>query len=314
MNSLLYIVWNADPTLFTLGPLTIRWYGLFFALAFFTGYTIMQRMLKREGLPIQWMDSLLIYMMVGTIAGARLGHVFFYQWDYYRDNLMEIPMVWEGGLASHGAAIGIILALWLWSRRISKLTVLWSLDRIVILVALSGMFIRTGNFFNHEIVGKPTQTESGVKFVRNYDDFTTSELASVTKTNFWNEDGEADRSLIDKAYNRLTEESEFASVLEAIPNRYPAQLYEAGIYLLVSVLLMLLYLFTTAGARPGLLFGLFLTITFVARFFIEFYKEVQVEFEQDMRLMMGQWLSIPFVLIGIGFIVRSAMQPKKNAA
>ncbi len=156
MNSLLYITWNVDPILFEVGPLSIRWYGLLFASGFFCGHFIMQKILDREGFSKEWMDSLLLYMMVGTILGARLGHVFFYQWDYYQDNLGEILQVWKGGLASHGAAIGIILSLFLWSRKVSKKSLLWILDRIVITVALAGMFIRLGNLMNHEIVGAPT--------------------------------------------------------------------------------------------------------------------------------------------------------------
>lgn len=154
--TLLAIYWDVDPTLFELGPLTIRWYGLLFALAFLCGYYVMAYFLKKEGQPKDWMDSIVLYMMLGTILGARLGHVFFYDWEYYRHNLIEIPQLWKGGLASHGAAIGIIIALWLYSKFVTKKSVLWALDRIVVTVALAGLFIRTGNLMNHEIVGQPT--------------------------------------------------------------------------------------------------------------------------------------------------------------
>ncbi len=154
--SLMFITWDVDPNLFEIGPITVRWYGLLFASAFLVGHYIMQNILIRENQPKEWMDSLLIYMMVGTVLGARLGHVFFYQWDYYSQNLGEILQVWKGGLASHGAAIGIILSLTLWSYKVSKKPLLWILDRIVITVALAAVFIRFGNLMNHEIIGDVT--------------------------------------------------------------------------------------------------------------------------------------------------------------
>jgi phosphatidylglycerol:prolipoprotein diacylglycerol transferase len=153
--SYLYITWTVDPVAIELGPLAVRWYGLLFALAFLAGYYLMQHILKKEGKPVAWMDSLLMYTMLGTVLGARLGHVFFYQWDYYQDHLLEIIQVWKGGLASHGAAIGIIVSLWLWSKKVSKEALMWILDRIVIMVALAAVFIRFGNLMNHEIVGAP---------------------------------------------------------------------------------------------------------------------------------------------------------------
>lgn len=313
MNSLLYVIWNVDPTLFQLGPITIRWYGLLFAASFLFGYMIMQRFLVKEGLSKDWVDSLLIYMMAGTIAGARLGHVFFYQWDYYQDHLLEILMVWEGGLASHGAAIGIIISLLIWSKKISKKSLLWILDRVVVTVALSGLFIRTGNFFNHEIVGKPTGTDDGVKFLRNQDDININQLEHVTGMNFW-KGNEFQTDVMNEAYEQLATNPDYVSILSQIPSRYPAQLYEAGTYAIIFLLLMALYHYTSAGKKHGLLFGLFLTLVFTARFIIEFYKEVQVEFEEGMALDMGQWLSIPFVAIGLFFIVRSLLSKPNTAA
>lgn len=312
MNSLLYAIWNVDPTLFEIGPITIRWYGVLFAASFFFGYMLMQRFLTREGLPKDWVDSLLIYTMVGTVVGARLGHVFFYQWDYYQDHLLEILMVWEGGLASHGAAVGIILALYLWSRKISKKSILWALDRVVVTVALSGLFIRLGNFFNHEIVGKPTGTDGGVKFLRNMDDITAGQLQQATQIDIW-PDGQLSTDALNEAYDKLATSPDLLYVLDQIPNRYPAQLYEAGSYLLIFFLLMALYYKTDAGRRPGLLFGLFLVLIFTARFIIEFYKEVQVAFEENMALDMGQWLSIPLVVVGLVFVGWSLMKKPQPA-
>jgi len=174
MSSLLSITWTVGPKIIDLGPITLRWYGLLFAAAFLAGYNLMGRIFKREGIAQEQLDSLLMYMMIATVVGARLGHVFFYDWGYYSQNLSEIPKVWHGGLASHGAAIGIIVGMWLFSMRVSKRSVLWILDRVVITVALSGIFIRTGNFFNHEITGVATNLPWGVIFTLDPDNPTTA--------------------------------------------------------------------------------------------------------------------------------------------
>ena len=313
MNTLLNMIWTVDPVFFELGPISVRWYGLLFAIAFMSGFYIIQWMFKKEKCPEAWMDSVFITVMIGTIVGARLGHVFFYQWDYYQDNLLEILMIWKGGLASHGAAIGIVLSLYIWSKRTSKRSILWILDRVVIVVALSGLFIRGGNFINHEIVGKPTQTESGVKFMRNYDDITPNDVQRVTQMSVYT-DNEIDREKLNAAYDELMADEKYASVIEQVPNRYPAQLYEAIAYFVIFLLLMGAYVFTAAGEMRGLIFGVFLTALFSARFFIEFLKEVQVDFEESMVLDMGQWLSIPAVVLGIYFIIRAMMNNKKEAS
>ena len=263
MNNLLYITWEVDPILFELGPLAVRWYGLLFAMAFLVGYYIMQNFLKREKLPVEWMDSILMYMMIGTIAGARLGHVFFYQWDYYQHNLLEIIQIWKGGLASHGAAIGIIASLWIWSMKVSKRPLLWVLDRIVITVALAAVFIRTGNLMNHEIVGAPWDGSWAFLYTR-------------------------------------------AGYMELVP-RHPAQIYEAIAYSFLFLVLITLYYKTSAAEKKGMLFGLFLIGLVSARFVIEFFKEVQVEFEADMALNMGQLLSLPMIAVGAFFFVRALL-------
>lgn len=160
------IVWNVNPEMFTLGPLTVRWYGLLFALGFVLSYEVGKRMFQFEKLPMKWLDSVIIYVFFGTVIGARLGHVFFYDWPYYSQHPEEILQIWQGGLASHGAAIGIILALWIFSRRVSKKSVLWILDRTVVPVAMAGGFIRLGNLMNSEIYGNETSLPWGFIFVR----------------------------------------------------------------------------------------------------------------------------------------------------
>jgi prolipoprotein diacylglyceryl transferase len=160
------IWWSVSPEILRLGPFSIRWYGLLFALAFVFGYLIMQKIYKIENRPIEDLDRLSIYVVVGTVVGARLGHCLFYDAEYYLFNPLEIIKVWQGGLASHGAAIGILLALYLYSKKIKGQNLFWILDRLVIVVALGGALIRLGNLFNSEIYGKPTDVAWAFVFLR----------------------------------------------------------------------------------------------------------------------------------------------------
>lgn len=164
MNTLLSINWTVDPEIFEIAGRGIRWYGLLFATGFFLALEMAKRMFKHEQLPDSWLESAFIYVFVGTVVGARLGHVFFYDWDYYSQHLDEIVMIWKGGLASHGAVIGIILALWMFSVRVSKKPLLWIADRAAAVIPLAGAFIRLGNLMNHEIYGKPTDAPWGFVF------------------------------------------------------------------------------------------------------------------------------------------------------
>ncbi|MDE5653034.1 MAG: prolipoprotein diacylglyceryl transferase [Muribaculaceae bacterium] len=164
---LLEILWNADPVLFSIGPLVIRWYSLAFAIGFFIGYQIVASMFKHEGAPENWLGILLIYLVVGTVVGARLGHVFFYEWDFYSQHPVEILKVWKGGLASHGGTLGNIVALLLFSWFVSKKNPSWVFDKVVIPVALTAALIRFGNLMNSEIYGGPTALPWGFVFLRN---------------------------------------------------------------------------------------------------------------------------------------------------
>ena len=161
----LVIPWNVDPEIFRVGSLAVRWYGLFFALSFYFGYLIMSKIFKNEGIPIQTLDKLSIYMIIGTVVGARLGHILFYQLGDYLADPMEIFKIWHGGLASHGAAIAIPIVLYFFSRK-TGLTWLWVLDRIVIVIALAGFMIRMGNLMNSEIYGHETTLPWGFIFQR----------------------------------------------------------------------------------------------------------------------------------------------------
>ncbi len=267
------ITWNIDPEIFSIGQLSIRWYGLLFASAFLSAYIVFSRFLITERLTSELLDELLIYSAVGTVIGARLGHCIFYEPDYFLSNPLEILKIWKGGLASHGAAIGILLSLWFYIRK-HKLSFLWLIDRIVIVVALGGAFIRIGNLFNSEIYGSPTNLPWGFEFVR------------------------------DKLYD--------SSTGELLPTlaRHPTQLYEAISYLVIFSILLTFYRKRHTTVRDGYIFGVFMILLFAARFFIEFVKNDQVNFESGMQLNMGQWLSLPFILAGVVMILWTKYKPK----
>jgi len=162
------ITWNADPEIFSVGMFSIRWYSALFALSFVLGYFIMRKIFKKEGVPVKMLFRLMWCMFLGTVVGARLGHCLFYEPAYYMQNPVEIVQIWRGGLASHGAGVGILIALYIFSR-VERLPYLWILDRMAIAVALAGFLIRTGNLFNSEIFGLPTDLPWGFEFVRSPD-------------------------------------------------------------------------------------------------------------------------------------------------
>lgn len=166
MHLIASIYWNMSPELFSLGNIHVRWYGLLFALGFIVGFQIMARIFQTEGKSQKDLEALTIYMIIGTVVGARLGHCLFYEPGFYLSNPVEILKIWNGGLASHGAAIGILLALYIYTYKRPKISFLWILDRIVIVVALAGCFIRLGNFFNSEILGKASDLPWAVVFAR----------------------------------------------------------------------------------------------------------------------------------------------------
>lgn len=167
MDILTYIHWNVSPEIFSLGPLHVRWYGLMFAVGFLFGYSHVEKMFKHENVELKWLESLFIYMIAATIVGARLGHVLFYGWDYYSQHPIEILYVWQGGLASHGGTLGILIALYFWSKKVSKRSILWVLDRVVVPTALVAALIRFGNLMNSEIYGIETTMPWGFIFERN---------------------------------------------------------------------------------------------------------------------------------------------------
>jgi prolipoprotein diacylglyceryl transferase len=274
-STLLSIHWNVSPEFFSLGPISVRWYGLMFALGFLAGYQIMYKMFKFEKSNTEWLDKLFIYTIVATIVGARLGHVFFYGWSYYSQHLIEIVLpiakgefgykfVGYQGLASHGGALGIVLAIYFYSKKVTKRPMLWTLDRLIIPTALVGAMIRTGNLMNSEIYGVATNLPWGFIFERNHE--------TVAK--------------------------------------HPTQIYEALGYLLLFASSMLIFFKSKElKDRTGFLLGFGFTVMFITRFLVEFIKEDQEAFEAGMALNMGQILSIPFVLGGIYLMYRALRCP-----
>ncbi|MEG1607522.1 MAG: prolipoprotein diacylglyceryl transferase [Mucinivorans sp.] len=266
--NLLFITWDVDPVAFSLFGLDIAFYGLMWALAFALGLWIFGKIVKHEGLDPEITGSAFTFCIVATVLGARLGHCLFYEPAYYLSRPWEILFIRNGGMASHGAAIGLLIGIWLFSHK-WKTPYIWFLDRVGIVVAIGGACIRIGNLINSEVYGTATDMPWGFIFVR---------------------------------------------ANETMP-MHPTQIYEALAYILLFAVLMLLYWRTKVSNKRGVMFGVFLIWLFGARFLIESIKNVQEAFETTMKLNMGQWLSIPFVVAGVVILVvalRRAAQPYTN--
>ena len=278
--SLNFITWNVDPVLFHLGPLSVRWYGLLWALGIYATLMIVQKLFKHEKLPEVWLDKLFIYTVIGAILGARLGHCFFYEWkqlpepvtflgitftygNYYLSHPWELLYIWHGGLASHGGAIGILIAMYFFNKNVSKKGYVWIFDRLVIGVAICGLAIRLGNLMNSEIYGGPTSLPWGFIFVR---------------------DGQTQPM-------------------------HPTQIYEMLYCLITFAIVWWLYWKKEAYKKNGLIFGVFLIGIFGSRFGLEFIKNAQEAFESNFPLNMCQMLSLPFIIWGIWLIYRSLKTP-----
>ncbi len=257
-----HFVWNVDPVLISFGPLQVHWYGLLFAAAILSGLEFMKWVYRLENKDENTLEPLFLYAVIGIVIGARLGHCLFYDPDYYLAHPMKIFAVWEGGLASHGGGLGVLIALYYGCKKY-KIDFLWLIDRLVIPTALFGFFVRMGNFMNSEILGKPSELPWAIVFSR----------------------------------------------VDSLP-RHPAQLYEAFSYLVIFFLLTYIYKKNYKQLQKGFLFGLFLVLVFSARFLIEFVKVKQADYSLGIGLSTGQLLSIPFLLVGIGFMVWSYKKSK----
>ena len=268
-----YIVWDPDPILAHLGPFAIRYYATCWLVGLLLGYLLMKHLYKQQGISEEKFDPLFIYIFLGILAGARLGHCLFYQpeyfltqWDHVVEMLIPIHHMPDGGwrftgyegLASHGGVIGMFVAIWLYCRNM-KVSGWVVLDNMGICSGIAAAFIRIGNLMNSEIIGKVTDVPWAFIFVK------------------------------DDGYPR-----------------HPGQLYEAIAYIIIFLLILLIY--KKRGPKSvgsGLYFGLCLTLIFTFRFFIEYTKEIQVAFEAGLPMDMGQILSIPLILIGVASIARS---------
>ncbi|MEO9476286.1 MAG: prolipoprotein diacylglyceryl transferase [Cyclobacteriaceae bacterium] len=352
-----YLLWSPDPDIFTI-PLSflgledrpVRWYGLLFAGGFILSQQVLFRIFKKEGYPEKDVEKLTVYMVIAVIAGARLGHCLFYNPSYYLSNPIEIIKVWEGGLASHGGAIGILVALWLFSRKYKQYKMRWLVDRLVIVVALTGAMIRTGNFFNSEMEGVATNSNVGVVYaaytaqVLDYGD----NVESVSFEKDGNRENPApgkvpvtavvkykkgyDASLRDKTfietnlksalyrYTEINQHIDFGEgplsyqiykkngqdVLEIYgvgTVRHAAQLYEAAYCVVLMLLLYWIWKEKRFVLPAGFAFGLFMFLLWTLRFCDEFFKMNQEAFEDNLALNMGQILSIPMALLGVGIMI-----------
>jgi len=267
-----------DPSVgIELGFITLRYYSLMFLIAFGSGFYITKKIYKNESIPEEKLDSLFMYVVIGTLLGARLGHVIFYQAELFTQDPLSVFLPFSfvpefeftgfQGLASHGATIGIFISAYLYSKKVLKKHVFWILDRIVLPISFGAIFVRIGNFMNSEIIGKPTNSDFGVVFVQLGEDFA----------------------------------------------RHPSQLYESACYAILFVLLSVLYWKTNIRKKLGMLFGLFFVILWIIRFVVEYSKEPQVAERADWLFNTGQLLSIPFIIIGLGVMYWSKKKCAKTS-
>lgn len=360
-----FIVWNIPPQIVAIGSWELRWYSLLFALGFILGGQILSWIYRQEGKDEKDVETLTLYMVPATVLGARLGHCLFYDPSYYLSNPIEILKVWEGGLASHGATIGILLAIYLYSKTKENQSYLYVLDRLVITIALAGCLIRLGNLMNSEIYGKPTNSSLGFVFLngaqrslehRFGEDFMQIKLNDTRQDTLIGEhkyaliqfsmvsqstgipfhrlkeyvEDRVQRALVntsddDIADNLMLATPEFKYSLKRDENgngllkisllgiaRYPTQIMESLFALILFLLLGWIYLRKKSQTPEGLIFGLFVLLLFGFRFFIEYLKAPQVDFENNMSLNMGQWLSIPMILVGIMVLLRTYLLNSKK--
>ena len=279
-----YLTWNVDPYIVHWGETGgIRWYGLLWAVGLYLAYLIQVKLYTHEKCPKEWPDKIFMWMTIGVIVGARIGHCWFYEWHLtndpiqifgwtinYRNPYIENPFallrIWEGGLSSHGGAIGLIIAAWLLNRyHFSKedpkrnTDLIWIFDRLVIGVCITATLIRLGNLMNSEIYGTPTPLPWGFIFVR----------------------------------------------AEQTEPCHPTQIYEMLYCIVAFIVTWLMYWKGKCYEKRGLIFGTFLLIIFGTRFVLEFIKLDQEAFESNLFLNMGQLLSIPFILWGLYLIIRA---------
>ncbi|GLB49926.1 prolipoprotein diacylglyceryl transferase [Neptunitalea lumnitzerae] len=309
------ITWNPNEILADLGFIQIRYYSLMFVIAFSLGWYLMKQIFVNENKSLDKLDSLFIYVVLATLIGARLGHVIFYQPELFKEDFLQVflpirtrpefEFTGFSGLASHGAAIGILIAVYLYIRKFKDIKLLWLLDRIVLPISIGGVFVRLGNFFNSEILGKVTEKSFpfAVRFIRGEENLTKNVAIRRTGAKTYNE-----------AYNLIESDPKFSQILDTIPFRHPAQLYEAVGYIIVFIILWFLYWKTDKKNQPGYIFGVFLVLLWTVRFLVEFVKQSQGGLESAFNnvLSTGQLLSIPFIIAGFYLMFRKASSTKAS--
>lgn len=266
------IYWNPNPIIVEFGSFALRWYSSLFAIGFIMSYLLIHRRNKLEGGDPRIIDKMLIYVVLGTVLGARLGYCVFYDPKMFIENPLGVILPIQisptfkftgfRGLASHGGTIGIIVAMLLLSRKTGK-PAFWFLDKMAMVTALGGMCIRLGNLMNSEIVGTQTNVPWGFIFVR-HNANPGGGLPALSPD----------------------------TVL------HPVQLYEAVAYFFLFLFMMWYYRRKHGTVRDGHILGVFLALLFTIRYLLEFVKETYLPWESDF-LRMGQILSVPFILIGI---------------
>jgi prolipoprotein diacylglyceryl transferase len=307
--------WNPDDILFKIGFIQIKYYNLLWILTFIVGWYLMKQIFKKENKSMEKLDSLFVYCVVSIILGARLGHVFFYDWDYYQQHLLEILLPIRenaneslfgfingyeftgfAGLASHGATIAAMVGLFLFSKKYKDMSFLWLLDRVAVVAAIGTAFVRVGNFFNSEINGNIVNKSFvfATRYIRDSDDMSAYKAIRLTK-----------EKTSSAAYKAIESKPEFAHILQDIPYRHPAQLYEAFLYVILFGLLWFTYWKTNKSEKSGFLFGMFMVGLWTSRFVVEYFKKSQGGFEDTWgTFSTGQWLSIPMIFIGLYFMFR----------
>jgi prolipoprotein diacylglyceryl transferase len=297
---LLKFDWNPVSGIDIIGNFKLHFYSLMWIIAFLLGWYIMKRIFIKDKIKLEYLDPLFIYTVFATMLGARLGHVIFYQSELISQDFFSVFLPFRfhpefeftgfQGLASHGAAIGIIVGMYLYRRKYKYKSLIWILDRVVIPVASGAVFIRFGNFINSEIIGKVTDSAFGVRFIQ--DEYSQGEAMQLTGM-----------KTPKAAYDAIANNPQFQELLQAVPYRHPAQLYESFCYVFVFLILWYFYSKTNKGNQAGFLFGLFLVLLWTVRLFVEFVKEPQGdEYITLMGLNTGQMLSIPFIIIGLYFM------------
>ena len=298
--------WNPLTGIDLFGNFKLHFYSLMWVFAFVFGWYIMKRVFTKEKVNIEFLDPLFIYTVLATMLGARLGHVLFYQAELIKEDFFSIFLPFRfnpefqftgfQGLASHGAIIGIIIGMYLYRRKYKYKSLMWIFDHLTIPFAFGIGFIRIGNFINSEIIGKVTDSVFGVRFIQDY----YNKYQIVQKTGIKD---------IKQAYNSVMNNPE---LLEAVPYRHPTQLYEAFSYFIMFLIIWFVYTKTDKGNKSGFLFGLFLILLWTIRFFVEFLKEPQgEEYINWFGLNTGQWLSVPFVIIGLYLMYRKTQATSK---